>query len=175
MFPARLHRRGRLTSLLLAGTCAALLMVGVAPAGAQDYPISGGDLDLTITSGGDATLDPGDAVRVVGEGFEAGSDVTITIESQPATLATTTADAQGAIDVTVNIPPGFASGDHTIKATGDSPTGSLVLATAVQVGDSAPATLPLTGTSVLITVLIAVALAAIGFGLVRVSRHTSHA
>ncbi len=168
--------KARLCVTLLA---AVIVVMATAPGAlAQDYPIEGGEVDVVINSGGDDQLDPGDSLTVSGNGFTAGAQVVVTIASEPVVLATVNANAQGAFSVTAVIPADFPEGNHTIKASGASPTGTLVLETPVQVGgavasQSSPTTvagtaagsqgtLPFTGSSTLI--MLAVALGLLGAG-----------
>jgi len=144
--------RVALTVGLMAGAVLALLatLAGSA-ASAQEYPTTGGTLtveDATVSPGGDApATDDNDAVsvgqelRIVGGGFLPGSEVIITIESEPIVVAVTTADANGEIDISVLVPAGVPTGDHTFKAAGDSAVGGrLVLEKPVTV---APAGAPM--------------------------------
>lgn len=84
----------------------------------------------------DPTPTAGGSITISGSGYAPGSEVRITIESEPALLGTVAADATGAFAATVTI-PATLSGTHTIKSTGIAPDGSVrVLATVVLV--SAP-------------------------------------
>lgn len=97
---------------------------------AQEYPSRVGDLD---TSSG-STVAPGEDVTISGSGFASGANVTITIESDPVVLGSTTADATGTIAAVIEIPASIPAGSHTLKATGRSADGGvLVLAQAVEV------------------------------------------
>lgn len=82
----------------------------------------------------DTSPEPGDTITVQGSGFDPGSEVKITIESEPVLLATTTANLSGAFSADVTLPTSF-QGRHTVKATGIAPDGSVrVLATQITIG-----------------------------------------
>lgn len=91
-------------------------------------PVETGELS---TTGPTTNLAPGSLVTISGGGFNPGATVALTIESDPVSLGSVTASATGAITATVTIPAGLEEGNHTIKATGESPTGTLVLSQAV--------------------------------------------
>jgi hypothetical protein len=108
-----------------------------APAAAQQYPPSEEALAISTS---DAS--PGEPVTVAGDGFAAGSDVTITFESTPVVVGTARADATGRFTTQVRIPLDATPGMHTLRATGVDPAGHLrVLTTAIRVtGDLAEPT-----------------------------------
>jgi len=62
--------------------------------------------------------------------FAAGSTVTITMASDPVTLGTATADANGTFSAPVPIPSNASVGEHTINATGPGAEGGTVSLTA---------------------------------------------
>lgn len=72
-------------------------------------------------------LAPGDSLLVTGAGFAPGSSVDITIESTPVLLGTVTADPSGAVASTVQIPATIAAGVHTIKLTGQTVGGAVLV------------------------------------------------
>ncbi len=121
--------------LLLAFVAAFGAVMITAPAWGVSYPITDGT--LSVQDGGHAVdaVTPGEAVSVAGSGFAPGSDVRITIESEPRLLATVTAGGSGAVSTTVTIPADMPPGDHTLKATGPSPLGgTVVLSRSISVG-----------------------------------------
>ena len=92
----------------------------------------------------DTTPEPGDTITVQGSGFDPGSEVKITIESDPVLLATATASTSGSFSADITLPASF-TGTHTLKATGIAPDGSVrVLATQITI---AGGELPDTGVS----------------------------
>lgn len=124
----------------------ALLALSTAPAtSAQEYPVQTGTMTIEEDTGEtagegdsprlkDTGVFVGQELRIVGGGFEPGSEVKITIESEPILVITTIADANGEIDVTFVLPEDVPVGDHTLKASGDSAQGGrLVLEQPVEV------------------------------------------
>lgn len=103
---------------------------------------------------------PGDTIAVNASGFKPGSNVVITLESDPVNLGTFVADSAGRIATNIVVPTDFPAGNHTIKLTGtDIGSAVLVLTTGITVGSriqvvtttAAPATtgtLPQTGSPV---------------------------
>jgi len=107
------------------------------PASGQDYPATTGDLGV-VDGGGEspnvAEFAPGAEFRVSGGGFVPGSEVTLTIESDPVVLGVTSADSEGEIDTTLVVPDDIGSGRHMVKATGQAAVGGrLVLELGVEV------------------------------------------
>lgn len=124
---------------------AALLLVAVpAVANAQNYTTQTGTLGVS-----DATVVPGQTITVTGSGFAGNTSVTITMESQPVTLKTTTANAQGQLNTQVTIPSNTTPGSHTLRAIGrSSDGGTLVLAASIVVSSGGQTgALPRTGPS----------------------------
>ncbi|WP_300344150.1 hypothetical protein [Nesterenkonia sp.] len=60
---------------------------------------------------------PGDELTVVGEGFEAGEDVTFEVNPELGTFA---ADENGTVTAVVTIPEDLDPGEYTLTATGES-------------------------------------------------------
>lgn len=91
-------------------------------------------------------LRPGDSLYVTGAGFAPGSSVDITIESTPVLLGTVTADPSGAVASTVQIPTTIAAGVHTIKLTGQTVGGAVLVQsqqiTIASVVSNSPTTTP---------------------------------
>ena len=78
---------------------------------------------------------PGDTIAVNASGFKPGSDVVITLESDPVNLGTFVADSAGRIATNIVVPTDFPAGNHTIKLTGTDIGGAvLVLTTGITVG-----------------------------------------
>jgi hypothetical protein len=133
-------------------------------------------------SGYAGTVAPGASVTVTGDGFKAGSTVTLTLDTGGAILGSVVADGSGKFSVQVTI-PGGASGSHNIVATGVDPSGAphsqstLLLVQAGAVEGSRVASpvvhsgsLPFTGSNVDLMVAVAVALLLLGGAFVRGSR-----
>ncbi|HZM38263.1 MAG TPA: LPXTG cell wall anchor domain-containing protein [Acidimicrobiales bacterium] len=145
--------------LIAAGAMALLAMA--APAAAQQYPPAVNSLTCS-----DTTPTPGQTISCQARTFAAGGAVTVTLNSDPVTLGTATADAAGLIALQVTIPTGTPLGAHTLVATGPAPTGqTLNLSLAITVvsarGGGAGSTggnLPDTGSN-------SIPLAQIGLGL----------
>lgn len=139
--------RSRAAWLIVAAV--ATMIIGTGTATAQEYPVQSGTLtvgdDVPEGSGQQdgqgepstpAPTSPGEEVRIAGGGFVPGSEVIVTIESDPIVLGVTTADANGEIDVMMVLPVEVPIGDHTLKASGDAATGGrLILEKAVEVAE----------------------------------------
>jgi LPXTG-motif cell wall-anchored protein len=80
------------------------------------------------------TVFPGDPIAVNATGFKPGSNVVITLESDPVNLGSYVADSAGKIATNVVVPADFPAGAHTLKLTGTDIAGAvLVLSTGVTV------------------------------------------
>jgi LPXTG-motif cell wall-anchored protein len=175
--------------LLLAGLAFSAVALA-APAGAAGLssayppPVVGLQLSTSVVV-------PGQTIGVTGEGWAAGSTVTLTFFSDPVTLGTTVPNASGDFSSSVTIPANAALGTHTVQATGASlanPAVPLTLTASLTVvaSTAAPAAaapapshpLPLTGWDTRGPLLGGLALLIIGTGAVLLSRnrrHRSHA
>ena len=81
---------------------------------------------LTVTQGG--------TIAVEASGFKPGSNVVITLESDPVNLGTFVADSAGRLATNVVVPADFPVGLHTLKLTGTDIGGAvLVLSTGITV------------------------------------------
>lgn len=107
--------RRRLTMLLAA---IAVVALSAAPAAAQEYPPDG-------TTGGVGTTSPvlGEAVTVSGSGWQPGSQVTLTLLSQPRQLGTAQVAQDGTFSTTVTIPDDVRPGRHTLRIAGTGEDG----------------------------------------------------
>lgn len=141
-----------------------------ATAEAQSYPVQTGRLVVVEGSNATGTVLAGQSVRIAGGGFNPGATIRITIESDPVTLGTVTADGNGAFSAMAAIPTRFPNGDHTLKATGISRNGTLVLSQAVVVQGGTSA-LPVTGSSTTVALLVGASLVGAGGLLVILTRH----
>lgn len=142
-----------------------------------DYPA----VSLTVIATGSATASPatvapGGSVTVSGGGFTPGESVAVVLHSDPVTLATLTANAQGVASGAVTIPTTTALGAHTIVLTGstsgvvDSVALSVVAATGPTANPSNTGTLAVTGAPVGYTLLAGLVLIAAGLSLVLTTR-----
>jgi hypothetical protein len=181
----RLRRSGvgRLGAAV-AGALGALVLCAPGGAFAQEYPPTAGTLAVSDTS-----VAPGDPVTVSGDGYAAGTDITITFESEPVVIGNVRADAAGAFTTQVRIPADASPGNHTIKATGlGADGGPRVTSAAIFVeggsagpgggrsAESPPATatrsgrLAFTGLESLLLSAVGVGLVVAGFGLATMAR-----
>jgi LPXTG-motif cell wall-anchored protein len=110
---------------------AALAVVGLAgPASAQQYPPAVNTLTVS-----DTTPCPGDTITVEARTFQAGAPVTVTLVSS-SLVVVGNADASGAVALQATVPTGTAVGEHTITATGQSPSGPLSLSARITIEPS---------------------------------------
>lgn len=70
---------------------------------------------LSISS---TELSPGESFELEGAGFAADEAVEVVLHSEPITVGTLTADAEGVIAGTLELPAAAAAGEHTIVVTG---------------------------------------------------------
>lgn len=107
---------------------------------------------------------PSATVRVTGDGFAPGSDVTLTVRSIPQVVGVMTADAEGAIDSTITLPVDLIQGRHVLAASGQTQDGGhLTLTQRLDVRGPIPAWIALLGAvsaaAVLLGLLAALVLA----------------
>jgi LPXTG-motif cell wall-anchored protein len=123
------------------------------PAAAQTYPPSGGCalvLSRTVVPAGDTVV----ASTTGSPCYAPGSSETLTFTSDPVTLGTVTANANGQFSVTLTIPSNATAGAHTITSSGPGASGgTLVLSASLTVTRAgapvagAPGRLAFTGSS----------------------------
>lgn len=126
-------------SMLIAAAMAAALVVGAAPAGAQEYPPANDYLTID-----DVTPTPGQTVTITSGTYVEGGTVTVTITSEPTQLGVATVDANGAVTLKAAIPAALELGTHTITAAGTSPDGPLsqsITITVVAAGEAGGSTI----------------------------------
>ena len=105
---------GGLTSLtMMAPAHAAPCPPGTYPPGQQCIPVK-----LTVT-----TVVGGHTFTITVSGFAPFAKVTFGLHSTLALLGTYTADANGVVTATLQVPAGFVAGAHTITASGTAPNG----------------------------------------------------
>ncbi|MFI5894098.1 fibronectin type III domain-containing protein [Actinoplanes sp. NPDC051513] len=113
--------------------------VEVVPTGAPQAPVA---VPTDAVPAGSGTTAPGATITITGSGYAPYSTVVLSLFSNPVSLGTATADANGNIAVTVSLPAGTPTGSHTLLATGlDSHGAVLNLAKSVAV-TTPPATTP---------------------------------
>src|SRR5512138_2371710 len=95
-------------ALTLMVSVAALLALAT-PAHGQQYPP--GQFGVFVS---DTTVVPGQTITISAGIFASGSTVTFTFFSQPVTLGTATADADGVATIEATIPSDATPGTHTI-------------------------------------------------------------
>jgi hypothetical protein len=88
-----------------------------------------GPLTGTLTVS-DTTPEQGQTITVSGSGYEARTDIRITIQSHLSLLANDETDATGAFSTAVLIPASAELGAHTLSATGDGASGGTRVLTA---------------------------------------------
>ncbi len=93
---------------------ACVLALGAIPASAQYQPMFITTNPTAVTSCG---TDTGQVTIDAGY-FRAGSDVVVTLQSDPVTLGTAVANSAGVINATYSLPVGVTAGPHTVIATG---------------------------------------------------------
>jgi len=127
--------------LKLLALSALFLGVLAVPVAAQPYPPAGG-CSLALSS---SVVPPGGTVTVSTTGpacYAPGAPVSLTFTSDPVSLGTVNANANGQFSTTVTIPSNATAGTHTITASGASASGgTLVLSASVTVtraGAAAP-------------------------------------
>jgi hyaluronoglucosaminidase len=123
----------------------------------------------------DGNATPGQTVNVNFNGFKPGSAVTLTFNSVPVVLGTFTANAQGVVRVSAQIPAGAAYGNHTIVASGIDRTGAAKTAS-ISIAISATGTaspgggLPATGGDIALILGIGGLTVASGWGVLGAAR-----
>ncbi|MPQ99771.1 LPXTG cell wall anchor domain-containing protein [Modestobacter sp. I12A-02628] len=135
-------------------------------------------LTLTTDRGAISTIDPGQALTVVGTGFRPFSLATIVIYSTPIVLGEVMTDAAGDFRTTVTVPASLEAGAHSLVASGTAPDGSSrYLRMDVVMDAPAPAAvtdggpqLAETGASIALPVLAGLGLLAAGAGLLVAAR-----
>lgn len=114
-------------------TATAVLALLAGPAAAQYPPEgpTGGVDDTTVESGGQLT--------VSGSGWQAGSQVTLTLLSRTYHLGTAQVDGNGSFSTTVTIPRNARPGRHTLRMSGTGADGApRTVEISVQIRPAAP-------------------------------------
>jgi LPXTG-motif cell wall-anchored protein len=148
----------RVRTIIAFAACAMTMLV-TAPAAHAAYSGDGG-----------VSLDPsspkvGSMLTIDSPGWKANSDVTITLHSDPVVLATVTADTNGDVHATVQIPSGTATGAHTLELTGTDPAGApRTVSTPITIAGSG-SSLPRTGAAIAALLLVGAVLFGVGAAL----------
>jgi hypothetical protein len=103
-------------------------------------PPGGADVSLS-----DSIAPPGADVRVTGDGCTTNRDVRVGLDGR--TIATTTANEDGAYETTVSVPPGTSFGSHSIIGTCGSVLSTVALNVAASHGLAATPAVALTTTA----------------------------
>ena len=155
------------------------VVVPVAAAAAPAVPAAVPASDGTIVraDGGTGSVPAGSSVTLSGDGYLPGSTVTVVVYSEPQVLGHTLADVDGHWELTVVLPAGLVSGEHTLVASGVDAVGNprfLTLPITVTGGAAAPAGssggLAYTGADVAVPAIGGLAALAVGSGLVLAGR-----
>ena len=147
---------------------AAWLVSGEVDAAAAPSALPTSSGALSTDKGAVSTVTSGGTVTLTGGGYLPFSTVTVVMYSDPVVLGTTTADADGAISLTVTLPAGV-TGEHDLVASGVDPSGRphhLTMAVTVAAGPG----LPDTGADIALPALGGLAALAVGAGLVVAAR-----
>ena len=80
---------------------------------------------LTLPTGAKAAVSPGATMTLTGSGYLPNSTVSVIIYSSPQVLTSVITDATGSFTVTITVPKGLESGQHTLVASGVDPSGAV--------------------------------------------------
>ena len=101
------------------------LVLAAAPAGAQQYPPAENSLIIS-----DTTPTPGQTISIEAKTFTPGTEVSVTLNSDPVLLGSPTANEGGVAGLSATIPSTVPLGSHTIVATGTGADGAPLTLTA---------------------------------------------
>ncbi|MBA3654145.1 MAG: hypothetical protein H0W70_08120 [Actinobacteria bacterium] len=97
-------------------------------AGATTTSTLGGTTSTTANAGSvsvsPSSVPPGGAISVQSSGWQPNASVTVVLRSDPVTLGTLVAGANGAVSGQFTIPAGVAAGTHSIELTGTGASGA---------------------------------------------------
>jgi len=127
----RLNLAAAMSAKVQVNADATVTVLGVGGA-AQVLPAPSGSTSTTraLTAPNGTTVAAGGQLQIAGSGFAAGQPLTVQLHSDPVTIATIAADANGAFATTVTIPASTPAGAHTITlldATGAVLAGPLAV------------------------------------------------
>jgi hypothetical protein len=87
---------------------------------------AGACANVTVTGvASPSKVEPGDKVKIEGDGFTSSSNLTATFQSDPIALGTIVSNGSGAFATTVTVPAAATAGSHHIVVTGANSTGGL--------------------------------------------------
>lgn len=104
------------------------------PSPTSPTPTSG-DVRVTLDR---ATVAVGGTLGLEASGFDADERVLVELHSDPVELAVVTADGEGAVSTTVELPSSVAAGEHTVVLTGQSSGRTAEAAVVVVAASSSP-------------------------------------
>jgi len=140
--------RSRTLRLMMAMAFSVVSLVALAPVARADDSYTG-TCSLAVSP---LTASAGQTVTITGKGFNAGAEVTFTIDTTPpVVLGTATADSSGVATLAWVVPADMATGTHTISAAGDGcsdpakVSGEVTLVLADTQTNTSAGTLPRTG------------------------------
>jgi hypothetical protein len=144
----------------------ALLAIGAIAGGPSVVSASSGyQLDNASTT----TPAPGQSITVVFNGFKPGTEVTITLFSEPVVLGTFVSEpgafGQGVVEATVTIPANTSPGEHRLVASGVGLDGQPRTVTIFITVSGSGGGLPVTGGSPLFVLAMGAAVVGVGVAL----------
>jgi LPXTG-motif cell wall-anchored protein len=119
------------TMVIAVAAVAALVVLGAAPVGAQQYPPANNFVTVD-----DVTPHPCQSVTITAGTYTTGSTVDFSLDSGATSLGSAAADASGVATLTAAIPEGTQSGSHKVTASGTTATGPLTQSITVDVSGS---------------------------------------
>jgi len=155
-----------------AGDASQMITIGKTSAPAS---VPHADAALTVPGGGPGSSATGEVVKgqqvkLHGTGYQPNSLVSVIIYSTPQVLTAVQTDASGAFDVTVTVPAGLASGNHTLVAAGVDRSGQTRYMNLPITVTAGTAELAYTGASVIGPGIAGLLALVVGSGLLIVSR-----
>lgn len=155
-----------------AGDASQMMTIGKTAAPASVPPA---DAALTVPGGGPGSSATGEVVKgqdvkLHGTGYLPNSLISVIVYSTPQVLTTVQTDASGSFDVTVTVPAGLASGNHTLVAAGVDPSGHTRYMNLPITVTAGTAELAYTGASVIGPGIAGLLALVVGSGLLIVSR-----
>jgi len=136
----------RTLRLLVAMAFSAVSLVALAPGAHADESYTGTCSIVVAPS----TVNPGHSVNIVAKGFTPGAEVTFTVDGT-LVIGTDIANAGGVAHIQWDVPADFATGPHTITASGEGCTdpaqvsAEITVVSAVSETNDTSGTLPRTG------------------------------